>query len=102
MKSLIRYITFIVFVAVVLLGFLFAARNTTQVSLWIGLELPALSVGVLVIAAFITGGLLGLLLGMGLFRRLKYVVQIRHLKSQLRKAQQRSGSTPDTPVKSNR
>lgn len=76
---------------IILLAFLFAVRNTTQVSLWIGITLPQMSVGVLVIGAFILGGLLGLLLGMGIFRQLRYMVKIRHLKSQLARAQSLGG-----------
>ena len=86
MKSLVRFITFLVFVTIILLAFLFAVRNTTPVSLWIGIQLPEASVGVLVIAAFIVGGLLGLVLGLGVFRQLKYMVRIRQLQSQLNKS----------------
>ena len=73
------------FVGTVLLAFLFAVNNTTEISLWVGTELPALSIGVIIIAVFILGGLTGLVLGVGIFRQLKYKVQIRQLKSQLEK-----------------
>ena len=86
MKGLVRFITFLVFVGIILLAFLFAVNNTTEVSLWLGLQLPALSVGVLVICAFILGGVLGLVLGLRIFVQLKYILQIRHLRSQLDKA----------------
>ena len=85
MKGFFRFITFLVFVGTVLLAFLFAVNNTTEISLWVGTELPALSIGVIIIAVFILGGLTGLFLGVGIFRQLKYKVQIRQLKSQLEK-----------------
>ena len=85
MKGFFRFITFLVFVGTVLLAFLFAVNNTTEISLWVGTELPALSIGVIIIAVFILGGLTGLVLGVGIFRQLKYKVQIRQLKSQLEK-----------------
>ena len=85
MKGFFRFITFLVFVGTVLLAFLFAVNNTTEISLWVGTELPALSIGVIIIAVFILGGLTGLVLGVGIFRQLKYKVQIRQLKYQLEK-----------------
>ena len=97
-KGFLRFVTFLVFVGIVLLAFLFAVNNTTEVSLWIGIELPAFSVGVLIIAAFILGGLLGLVLGLGIFRQLKYVVQIRKLRSQLQKAEEDPARSSSKPI----
>jgi uncharacterized integral membrane protein len=85
-----------VFVGIILLAFLFAVNNTTEVNLWIGIQLPALSVGVLVICAFIIGGVLGLVLGVGVFRQLKYILQIKQLRSQLEKANKNSQSGQHT------
>lgn len=85
MKGFVRFITFLVFVGIILLAVLFAYNNTTEVGLWVGIDLPQQSVGVWLICAFILGGLLGLLTGMGIFRQLKYIMQIRHLRSQLEK-----------------
>lgn len=92
MKGFVRFITFLVFVGVVLLAFLFAVNNTAEVSLWVGVDLPPYSVGVLLIAVFIIGGILGLVLGLGIFRQLKYRIQIRHLQAQLAKAREGEGS----------
>ena len=83
MKSFYRFIAFLIFVSIVLLGFLFAVNNTTEVALWIGIDLPPFSIGVLVIIAFITGSLVGLLLGIEIFRQMKYLFQIRKLRSEL-------------------
>ncbi len=91
MKGLVHLIAFLVFVGMILLAFLFAVNNTIEVSLWIGLQLPVLSVGVLVICAFILGGVLGLILGLRIFVQLKYILQIRHLRSQLKKVQKTIG-----------
>lgn len=94
MKGLLRFFTFLVFVGVVLLAFLFAVNNPTEITLWIGFELPATSLGKLIINVFILGGLLGLFVGLGIFRQLKYIVQIRKLRSQLEKMRStNSGNT---------
>lgn len=83
MKGFVRFITFLVFVSIVLLAFLFAVNNTTVVVLWLGIEMPAASVGVLVIISFVVGGFLGLLLGVGIFKELKTMVQIKKLRSEV-------------------
>jgi uncharacterized integral membrane protein len=85
-KGLVHLITFLVFVGIILLAFLFAVNNPTEISLWLGLQLPVLSVGVLVISAFILGGVLGLILGLRILVQLKYTLQIRRLSTQLNKA----------------
>jgi len=84
-KGFFRFITFLVFVGTVLLAFLFAVNNTTEINLWVGTELPVFSIGVIIIAVYILGGLTGLVLGLGILRQLKYRVQIRQLQSQLDK-----------------
>lgn len=91
-----RFITFLVFTGMVLLAFLFAVNNTTEVSLWIGIALEPTSVGMLVIGAFIVGGVLGLILGLGVFRQLKYVLTIRQLRSQLDKTRDTESTSTST------
>jgi len=86
-KGFFRFITFLLFFGIILLGFLFAVNNTTEVILWVGFELPPFSVGELVIIVFIVGGLLGLLLGIGIFKQMKHLLQIRKLRSQIEKLQ---------------
>jgi uncharacterized integral membrane protein len=44
-----------------------------------------LSVGVIVIVVFITGGIIGLLLGIGIFRQMKNLFEVRKLRSELSK-----------------
>lgn len=85
MKAILRFIAFLVFFGIVLLAFVFAFNNTARISLWVGVQLPEISIGVLIICAFILGGMLGLVLGAGIFRQLKYKLQIRQLRSQLEK-----------------
>jgi len=82
-KGFVRLITFLVFFSIVLLAFLFAANNTTVVVLWLGIEMPAASVGVLIIISFVVGGFLGLLLGVGIFKKLKTMVHIKKLRSEV-------------------
>lgn len=91
MKGLYHFIKFLLFAGMVLLAFLFAVNNTTEVSLWIGRELQPVSIGVLLIVVFILGGFLGLVLGLGIFRQLKYVLEIRQLRSQVKKLQEKTG-----------
>jgi len=82
-KGFVRFISFLVFISIVLLAFLFAVNNTTEVSLWLGKELPALSVGVLVIIAFILGGVIGLFLGIGLFKQFRTMAELRQLRKKV-------------------
>ena len=62
----------------------FTYYNSTPVVIGIGSwQLPPQPVSVWIIAAFVSGGLLGLLLGLGLFRNLKSRVEIRRLRKAL-------------------
>lgn len=99
MKGFIRFITFLVFVGIILLAFLFAVNNTTNVSLWLGTNLPPTSVGVLVICAFVAGGLSGLLLGLGVFRNLRYQWRIRRLNAELEKSRETQPADNRKPVR---
>ena len=96
MKGLVRFITFLFFVGIILLAFLFAWNNTTEISLWMRLQFPPLSVAVLVICAFILGGIMGLVLGLRIFQQLKYILQIRHLRSQLDKLSKSGDERPQS------
>ena len=67
----------------------FTYYNSTPISIGIGSwQLQALPVSVWIIGAFVSGGLLGLLLGLGLFRNLKSRVEIRRLSKALRAAEE--------------
>ena len=74
----------LVFVA----SIVFSYYNSTPVPIVIGAwQLQAKPVSVWIISAFVSGGLLGLLLGLGLFRSLKSRVEIRRLKKALIEAE---------------
>ena len=87
MKSLARFLLFVLFVMVVLSGFTFTVNNTPEVALWLGVSLDARPVGVWVLLAFGTGGLLGLLLGFGFWRRMQARLQIMQLTMKLQQAE---------------
>lgn len=88
MSAFIRFIIFLFFIAIILLAFYFSNANTTVVPLWLGIDLAPQRIGVWVVIAFSLGGLMGLLLGFGLFKRIKYRVQLKQLKSKLKKAEE--------------
>ena len=70
----------------------FTYFNTTPVSIAFGnWQLTAQPVSVWIIGAFVVGGSLGLLLGLGLFRNLKSRSEIRKLNKQLTDARQEVG-----------
>ena len=58
-----------------------------MVPLWIGIELSPQSLAVWVLLAFAWGGVLGLMLGYGLFRRVKAQFKINQLEGLLKKNQ---------------
>ncbi len=67
----------------------FSYFNTTPVSINFGSwQWPAQPVSVWIVGAFVSGGAIGLLLGLGLIRSLKSRAEIRKLNKQLTKANQ--------------
>lgn len=83
MKSIARFLLFLLFVLVVFSGFLFTVNNTVEIPLWFGATLPPKPLGLWVLFAFAAGALLGLLLGFGLWRRVQLKLQVRQLRNQL-------------------
>jgi len=83
MKSIARFLLFLLFVLVVFSGFLFTVNNTVEIPLWLGTSLPPKPLGLWVLLAFAVGALLGLLLGFGLWRRVQLKLQVRQLKHRL-------------------
>lgn len=94
MSKLSRFITALFFLLVVLAGFIFASNNSVVVPLWIGIELAPQSLAVWILLAFAWGGALGLLLGYGLFRRIKAHLKIKNLEARLKKFQDENISAP--------
>ena len=70
----------------------FSYLNTAPVSIVLGnWQLSAQPVSVWIIGAFVAGGSIGLLLGLGIFRQLKSRAEIRRLRKQLKAAKQEIG-----------
>jgi putative membrane protein len=88
MRKLIRYLGGICFLLIVLAGFVFASKNSSEVPLWIGVQLAPQSLAVWVLLAFAWGGMLGLLIGFGLFRRLRSNYKIHQLEARLKKLEE--------------
>ena len=67
----------------------FTYYNSIPVTIGIGSwQLQPLPVSIWIIGAFVSGGLLGLLLGLELFRNLKSLVEIRRLTKALTEAEE--------------
>jgi len=67
----------------------FSYFNTAPVSIAFGnWQLSPQPVSVWIIGAFVAGGSIGLLLGLGIFRQLKSRTEIRRLRKQLKAAKQ--------------
>lgn len=98
MRKLIRYLGYVIFLLIVLAGFLFAGKNTSEVPLWIGIQLAPQSLAVWVLLAFAWGGVLGLLIGFGLFRRIRANYRIHQLEARLKKLE-KEASRSGVPVK---
>ena len=100
MSKIARFITGLFFLLVVLAGFIFTSNNSVLVPLWIGIELSPQSLAVWVLLAFAWGGVLGLLLGYGLFRHIKAQFKINQLEARLKKDQSNNISLPIETKKS--
>lgn len=87
MKSFIRFLLFLFLVLVVLAGFVFTLKNSSPVSLWLWAELAPRPLSLWIIGAFICGGVSGLLLGIGLWRKLRTGMQLRQLQSRLERSE---------------
>jgi uncharacterized integral membrane protein len=89
MRKLANLLSGLILVLVFLAAITFSYFNTTPVSLKFGnLVLAAQPVAVWIIAAFVIGGGLGLLLGLGLFRSLRSGAELRRNRKELAAAKQ--------------
>ena len=65
----------------------FTYFNSQPISISVGAwQFPSQPISVWIIGAFVLGGLIGLLLGLGIFKNLKLRAKNRHLNRQLDKA----------------
>lgn len=83
MKSLVRFLLFLFFILLVVAGFLFTINNTAPVELWFGHDFAARPLGVWMLFAFAAGALLGLGLGAGIWRHLRYRARLYRLQQRL-------------------
>jgi uncharacterized integral membrane protein len=88
MKSLARFLKFLLLMLLILAGFVFAANNDAPVGLWLLRDFSARPVSIWIFLAFATGAMLGLLLGYGLWRRIRMGWQLRQLQARLLHCQQ--------------
>jgi uncharacterized integral membrane protein len=87
MKSISRFLILLLFIIALFAGLVFSGHNQTEVALWLGVEFPAQPLSLWVITAFISGGLLGLLLGLGLWRSRASRRQLKQLQKKLLQAE---------------
>lgn len=87
MKSLARFLLFLLLILVLFAGFIFTLNNSAAVPLWLGIDLNPRPLGVWVLLAFIVGGLAGLLLGLGLWQRFRGRIAAHQLKRRLQQAE---------------
>jgi uncharacterized integral membrane protein len=88
MKRLARFLLFLLLVLVLLAGFVFTLNNTSPVPLWFGADLDPKPLGIWMLLAFSAGGLLGLLLGFGLWQRFLHKLEARQLRARVRQLEQ--------------
>jgi uncharacterized integral membrane protein len=88
MKSLARFLLFLLLILVLFAGFIFTLNNSAAVPLWLGTALNPRPLGIWVLLAFIAGGLAGLLLGLlGLWQRFRQRIEVHQLKKRLQQAE---------------
>lgn len=96
MKRLARFLLFLLLVLVLLAGFVFTLNNTTVVPLWLGTDLDPKPLSVWFLLAFSAGGLLGLLLGLGLWRSVRHRLELRQLRARIRQLEQEAAMSRHT------
>ena len=89
MRQLTRLLSGVFLLLVFAASVTFTYYNSIPVTIGIGSwQLQPLPVSIWIIGAFVSGGLLGLLLGLGLLRNLKSRVEIRRLTKALMEAEE--------------
>jgi|TARA_B110000263_G_scaffold81419_1_gene71230 uncharacterized integral membrane protein len=89
MKKLGQLLSGLFLILVFIAAITFSNINSTPVNISFGRwEFQAVPVSVWIIAAFVTGGCLGLLLGLGIWRNFRSKSKIKRLIKQLAESQQ--------------
>ncbi len=83
MKGISRFLMLLLFIIALFAGLVFSGHNQTPVALWLGTEFGARPLSLWVIAAFISGGLLGLMLGLGIWQSRASRKKIKQLQQKL-------------------
>lgn len=100
MRKLGQFLSGLFLVLVFITSITFAYFNSTPVTIsFANWQFAAQPVSVWIIGAFVSGGMLGLLLGLGMFRNLKSRAEIRRLTKQLEQAQEEVASLRVTALK---
>ena len=86
--------------AVLLAGFVFTLNNTMAVPMWLGVNLAPQPLGLWILLAFASGGLIGLLLGLGLWQRFRQRIEVRQLRAKVRQLEHELGvlKHPEVPA----
>ena len=87
MKRLVRFLLLLLLICVLAAGFVFTLNNTSPVPLWFGTDLNPQPLGLWIVLAFASGGLIGLLLGLGLWHRFRSHVELRQVRGRLRQVE---------------
>jgi len=88
MKRLVKFLLFLLLLLVLLAGFVFTLNNTTAVPLWLGVDFNPKPLSVWMLLAFSSGGLIGLLLGLGLWQRFLHAREARQLRIRVQQLEQ--------------
>ena len=89
MRKITNLLSVLFLVLVFTASITFTYFNTTLVEISIGAwEFPPQPVSVWIIGAFVIGGIIGLLLGLGIIKNLKSKYEIKRLRKQLDEAKQ--------------
>lgn len=87
MKSISRFLALLLFIGVLSAGLVFSGHNQTRIGLWLGTEFPAQPLSLWITAAFVAGGLMGLLLGPGLWQGRVSRKRLKQLQHKLQLAE---------------
>jgi uncharacterized integral membrane protein len=98
MKRLVRFLLFLLLVVVLLAGFVFTLNNPTAVPLWLGTDLAPRPLSIWMLLAFSSGGLLGLLLGFGLWQRFLHMREARQLRNRVKQLEQELDALKQPPA----